>query len=296
MSGRKKEVNMSDLLRPPWSIRNQRDPAAEEAFQALGPDIPEGLHSYLTDFIQIWFGDESFASRHRTVNRGRAQMLGAHLNCDPPLDYLDDFVGWAAANDDRLLDVIDFALGLGKNSQAVMTLMAAFDISRSSLRVVIDSENGGAMLEHAQPPELTDLVERAGRSGHTAAVHLRKAWELCFRRDEPDFTAAAHEAVRAVESASIGVVAPTAHKPSLGQIISDMRAKPSKWVTGLEGADSSVEAVIAMMKMVWDSDKRARHGQPDQKVDVGQAECEMVLHTAAVLVHWFTDEDYIRRV
>ena len=40
------------------------------------------------------------------------------------------------------------------------------------------------------------------------------------------------------------------------------------------------------MRMIWKS--HLRHGNANEPLDVSVETCEMLVHTAAVLVHWFT--------
>lgn len=283
---------MSGVVRPPWSVRKLRDPDAEAAFHALGPEVPAGLHSTLTDFVRAWFCDNSYRGAGMLI-RDRAKGLCRRTGKKLPLDATKEFLDTLADDQELLLNAVDYALKQPDDMTEVRDLMSALRESRSSLSVGIRGDT--ACLEYAQPPELSEIVESAGSLTPTAATHLRRAWELCFRREEPDHNAAAAEAVRAVEAASADVVIPDDGKPTMGKIISAMKDNATKWETGLEGVDEPVGTIIAMMELVW-STKGARHGKPGKRRNVEQAECEMVLHTAAVLVHWFTDDDYLWKV
>ncbi len=65
-----------------------------------------------------------------------------------------------------------------------------------------------------------------------------------------------------------------------------VEAKPEKWTTVFESSDAgSLETVISMMQMMWKG--HLRHGNPEEPIDVSTEQCEMIVHTAALLVHWF---------
>jgi len=70
-------------------------------------------------------------------------------------------------------------------------------------------------------------------------------------------------------------------------MIAAMEAKPTKWATDLTSPDlDGVGTVIGMMKAVWKG--HLRHGNPSEPLDVPAERCEMIVHSAALLVHWFT--------
>ena len=92
------------------------------------------------------------------------------------------------------------------------------------------------------------------------------------------------EAVAAIEVAAKPVVSPNNQKVTLGTLIRDMKAKPSKWDTDSE-ADADVDKVIAIMDMVWTG--HYRHGDDSKPVNVSPEGAEMIVQLSALLVHWF---------
>lgn len=66
-----------------------------------------------------------------------------------------------------------------------------------------------------------------------------------------------------------------------------MESKPTKWQTDLGlPASEDITMVIGMMKTVWKG--HPRHGNPDELIDVSSERCEIIVHSAALLVHWFS--------
>lgn len=138
---------------------------------------------------------------------------------------------------------------------------------------------------YRQPPEITELVENVTSDRSRASEHLRRAWSLGFSREaEPN--AACIEAVKAIEAAAKSTIEPNNSRATLGTMIKAMENKPIKWQTdlGSPGSDD-LKTIIGMMKMLWKGHQR--HGNPDDPIEVSGERCEMVVHSAALLVHWF---------
>ena len=54
------------------------------------------------------------------------------------------------------------------------------------------------------------------------------------------------------------------------------------------GTDRDIDAVIAMMKMIWTG--HYRYGNVSAPIEVSPAAAEMIVHQASLLVHWFQSE------
>ena len=140
-------------------------------------------------------------------------------------------------------------------------------------------------LGYRQPQEIRELAEDAISDRSRASEHLRRAWLSAFSR-EADLNAACIEAVKAIESAARGIIEPNNSRATLGSMIRAMESKPTKWQTDLGSSGSEdLKTIIGMMKMVWKG--HPRHGNPDDLIDVSLERCEMIVHSAALLVHWF---------
>ena len=147
---------------------------------------------------------------------------------------------------------------------------------------------GAHQLGYRQPPEISELVEYATSDRSRAYEHLRRAWLSAFSR-EPDLNAACIEAVKAIESAARGIIEPNNSRPTLGTMIKAMKNKPAKWQTDMRAPDSEdIKTIINMMKTVWKGHMHLRHGNPDEPIDVSSEQCEMIIHSAALLAHWFS--------
>ena len=272
--------------RPPWSRRQKREDI--DQFFILRDGIPDGLMNSLMDFVGAYFTD-SYA-----VSFSRIEHLARLVERKLPRDnhrLLEMFY----QDEELLLDAIDHALrypdqrnrSLNDPSpvKAAETLKAHLDDARSIYDVFL-VEGVEYELGYRQPPQITELIEAVTSNRTRAAEHLRRAWSLAFSR-EPDLNSACVEATKAIEAAARDTVEPKNPRATLGTMIAAMENKPAKWTTDFATSGSnSMETIIGMMKMVWRG--HLRHGNPNDPIDVTSERCEMIVHTAAVLVHWFT--------
>ena len=269
--------------RPPWSQRQTAEDI--EQFFVLRDGVPQGLLGPLIGILEEYYGD--------SLN-GPARVAHLAVLTDRALSP-NHLLHFAKGDLELLLDAVDHALHypdldgpvllLGHDPAALAKAVKSFlDDARSVYTV---DHRGGLTYELAwrQPPELTELVEQATSDGSRAADHLRRAWSHAFAR-EPKPTEACLDAVKAVEAAARPTIEPNNSKATLGKMIKVMEQKPQKWISSCPADAGSVETVAAMMRMMWKS--HLRHGNPDEPLDVPVETCEMLVHTAAVLVHWFT--------
>ena len=270
--------------RPPWSQRQTAE--SIEQFFVLKDGVPDSLRNSLYRvFLEYFFaGDYPRSARIAKFERITGQALPDHPN-----DLKHAF--WVS--DDLLLDAIDHALqysgaepwsGDTESARLAPTVKSYLDDARSVYTV---DHRGGLTYELAwrQPPEITELVEQATSERSRAAEHLRRAWSHAFAR-QPKPTDACLDAVKAVEAAARSTIEPNNSKATLGTMIKAVEQKPQKWTTSCPTDAASVETVAAMMRMIWKA--HLRHGNPNKPLDVTVETCEMLVHTAAVLVHWFT--------
>ena len=75
-------------------------------------------------------------------------------------------------------------------------------------------------------------------------------------------------------------------KQTLGTMIRDVAAKPSKWdFVIIDGAVGGVDTVLAMMRMLWDG-QTSRHGGVNPTRDETDDEAKAAVHFAATLVQF----------
>lgn len=274
--------------RPPWSIRKKN--GSMEDFYTLREGIPDGLQNSLVGFLSRHFTYDNYTRADRVEHLAR--ITGRLL----PRDGYD-FLTELFADEELLFDAIDHALAYPDRDvqqpwEAAREMKSYLDESRHVYDVIQLGKNEYE-LGFRQPPELSSVIEDVTSNRSRASEHLRRAWSLGFSRDA-DPNNACIEATKAVEAAAKDTITPNDQLATLGRMIGEMKAKPEKWFTdlGSPGSDDLM-TVIGMMKMMWDG--QLRHGNPDEPLDVSVEQCQMIVHTAAILVHWF-QSGRVRRV
>ncbi|MFP5316678.1 MAG: hypothetical protein ACLGI2_00075 [Acidimicrobiia bacterium] len=272
------------MIRPPWSKRQNDHEIAN--FFVLREGVPDGLLTSLTEFVvSVFYVHDEFMGGfqpNREVINHFARITDHYLP-----GYPDDAVQQFQEDRELLLDAVDFAVGrLNPESYRTTEIVAKLTLQLAEARsaYVLGRDGAGQWeLQHRQPEGLTALVAEATSGTDRASEHLRRSWSKAFGRS-PDPNGACVEAVAAIEVAARPVVSPTNMRATLGTMIRDMKAKPSKWSTHSE-ADEDIETVISMMDMVWTG--HYRHGNDSKPIDVTNVGAEMIVPVAALLVHWF---------
>ena len=245
----------------------------------LREGVPDGLQGSLLEIVYAYYG-RSPKGPTRVAHLARLTDRALH-EPDNLLDVVED-------DHELLLDAVDHALSypnLDHDPEPLAEAVKSFLDDARSAYDVTEADWPRFELTWRQPPEITELVEQATSARSRAADHLRRAWSHAFAR-EPKPTEACLDAVKAVEAAARPTIEPNNDKATLGTMIKAVEQKPQKWTTSCPAGAGSVETVAAMMRMIWKA--HLRHGNANEPLDVPVETCEMLVHTAAVLVHWFT--------
>ena len=277
--GRTRETETRVTPRPPLSKRQTQE--SIEEFFVLREGVPDGLRNSLLGVF-----DDYFIRRGR-VDVERTEHLARLTKRELP-QYAGSLRELVSDDPDLLLDAIDHALQFPRPDPdpygLLERVMSYLDDAGSALRVV-QLDGSKCELALRQPPELTEIVAKVTSDRSRASDHLRRAWSHAFAR-QPDPSAACIEAAKAVEAAALATIEPNNRRATLGTMLKAMEAKPEKWTTVFESSDAgSLETVISMMRMIWKG--HLRHGNPKEPIDVSTEQCEMIVHTAALLVQWF---------
>ncbi len=137
-------------------------------------------------------------------------------------------------------------------------------------------------------PAAQDAVELVVSAKDKAAELIGTAWRAIYGR-EPNPTDGFNRAVKAVEAVACPVIVPDDKGATLGRAIGELRANKTRVATVFRsprGTDP-VDAVLAMMQLVWTNNYARHAADPSVPLDVTQAEAEAALHVAVTLVHWF---------
>ncbi|WP_406350893.1 hypothetical protein OHB56_40855 [Streptomyces sp. NBC_01635] len=132
-------------------------------------------------------------------------------------------------------------------------------------------------------------VEAGVSKAQTAADHLRAAFSEAYGI-KPDPSAAYSRAIKAVEAVANPLFLPNEAEPTLGKVRSHLdqgRHKYEMAIADRKGAPAGIDAVVAMISLLWHG-QRDRHEGGPTSAPVPQEAAETAVHTAAVLVHWIS--------
>jgi hypothetical protein len=161
--------------------------------------------------------------------------------------------------------------------------------------VLLDSPAFQYGLERRVDEAVAEAARHVIAESGKAGKHLGLAWRAAYGVN-PNPTEAYWESVRAVEAAGKPIVSPNSDITTLGTMIRDMAAAPTKWRMTMhpkvdpkqpKAAVDPIETLIAMMRLLWKS-HTDRHGTPDENVEVSEPEAVGALHLAVTLVQWFS--------
>lgn len=277
-----------------WQRLSERMKGAHA--EPLGP--VEGLPDYLMGPVLLWVEQVLSVSDGYSTIRGQRddalRLLQLHFRLSPPLDWtghdraLPDLLSRMRKDEELALDVVDWGLHVLDAVQPYnkWDLVGALDpylVAGGSVWEVARTADGEAfqLARRAVGPVREAIA--ALTPSDRAHQHMLTAWGKLVGRD-PDPSAAYREAIRAVEAAGKPVISPNNSLTTLGTMIRDVRAKPSKWVTTL----GEIDVVLRMMEIVWKG-QHDRHGTDNDKAPLHatQEEADAAVHTCLTLVRLF---------
>lgn len=275
----------SDVVpRPPLSVRS--DPDRLASFEALHDGVPtwmlEGVKTWVSDIL----GRVTLSDRAERVLwleqclRIRLKRSGVTDRGREPLGIYDLF---NRMNEEGFaLDVLDLCLGADWCFEGqARRLDDILERSGSLWMVGIDKDDRYCLLKRVDPIAQSAATAEMRADGN-AAMHLRSAWASAYGRN-PNPTVAYSEAVKAIEAAAKPTISPRDAAATLGKMNRSIRDGPTKWTVAL----GEIATIETLMSTVWDN-QRDRHGtDTDASRDITQAEAEVAVHFAILLVHLF---------
>lgn len=132
-------------------------------------------------------------------------------------------------------------------------------------------------------------VEAGASKAQTAADHLRAAFSEAYGIS-PNPSAAYSRAIKAVEAVANPLFLPNSPEPTLGTVRSHLEQGGHKYemvIADRTGAPAGIDAVLAMISLLWHG-QRDRHEGGPSSAPITQEAAEAAVHTAAILVHWIS--------
>lgn len=265
-------------------------------------DAPsEGIPNWLKKSLEDWV-EAQITDSHGGPDRGKLQTIERALKSSLDWSYGETsakivLLQTRASSPDDYLELIDAILYDLSGTVEADELSEILNHGGSTWTVVPRDDGPHHYhfgLERRIEPVVADAAREVMSSAAKAGQHLRIAWHAVYGR-APKPTEAYWESVRAVEAAGKPIVSPTNDGTTLGTMINDLSAAPSKWRMTLQpkaGVDP-IQTLMSMMRLLWKS-HTDRHGTPDESVDVSEAEATAAVYLAVTLVQWFSAGSVVR--
>lgn len=250
---------------------------AQRSLEDPYEDVPLHLRQPLWNWIQGCFERD----------HERLQQLAIDLRMHLPVgrfnEQVDFFLQHSNEDEEFMLDLVEAILYRYRwDDQRAMGLANLLQEANSAY-VVKKAWDG---LEERVTPGVKELVREAvDAAGGSAGDHLATAWNAAYGRSS-DPVKAYSEAIKAVEAALAPHISPQNGKQTLGTMIRDISAKPSKWTFEIPpGNGGAVEAILSVMKTLWEG-QSSRHGGLQTTRSESLTEARAALHFAAALVQF----------
>lgn len=254
---------------------------AQRQLETPHEDVPP----HLADSLWTW-------TSRKIENPGVIQRLALDMRVsleNNPFTYrpyaLDEIEQLCREDAHLFLDVVEWVLATSEGSFDVReyrTLNAMLAAANSAYSVRADMRG----LEMRTTPEVQAEVQAVVDSASgSPGLHLAEAWNQAYSR-RADPVKSYSESIKAAEAALASVVSPQNPKQTLGTMIRDVAAKPSKWKFAIaDGNVSGVDTILQMMRMLWDG-QTSRHGGIGHTRAETVEEAQAAVHLAATLVQF----------
>jgi hypothetical protein len=263
-----------------WTPGNRRAKRElEDPYEGIPAHLEQPLWSWFQGGFEAFFGDPD----------ERVKMLAIDLRIAVPAGTLAQKIVLfrAACKQDHefLLDLVEAMLERYKWDTGRALDLRDLLTEANSAYAVNETWDG---LEQRVVPGVKELIREVADSAHDSpGDHLTSAWSEAYGRNA-DPVKAYSEAIKAVEASLALRISPQNGKQTLGSMIRDVSAKPTKWKFAIpDGSTSHVEIVVQMMRMLWEG-QTSRHGGLDSTRDETLEEARAALHIAASLVQFGT--------
>jgi hypothetical protein len=184
------------------------------------------------------------------------------------------------------LQIADYLLAYGGHGGADR-LDDVLQRSRSLYQV--GTRAGRPGLTRRVPLGVKENADALFASSGQAGIRLAKAWEALYGVS-PDSSKSYGLAIKAVEDVAIPLVSPTNSRASLGTLITQMRDQRNWSLPMLREHDdvNSGDALLNMMRLLWNGQHDRHGGQPSAPGDVTFEEAQVAVSLAVNIVQLFS--------
>jgi hypothetical protein len=269
----------------PLSARNTKDTRFD------GPE--QGLPDYFLASICEWLSAR-FAVQEpygvTTIDGNLLRTVQVVLRMDPPLDWrngtegaFSSLLGHVYGDREFALDLLDLLVSFCDDTAAA-ALNAMLTMGGSEWEVTNIGGPERSLTKRTLGP-VGDVIDQLRPVSERAHAHLTISWSKLAGRN-PDPSASYREAVKAIEAVAKPAVLPNDDLATLGKVIGELRANPSRWQFVLE--PDGAGGIADMCDLVWKG-QLDRHGtdNADAPLQVSQREADAAFHIALCLVRIF---------
>jgi hypothetical protein len=262
---------------------------ARQAIEEPYEDVPDHLVREIWDWVQ----SAIVSMRSESETQIRLRMISVELRLVlPGREWTDifDALGRKCFDDRSLmLDVVELVLERLDPWVSKPDVLAAVLVAGNSAYAVRDDGHG---LELRLAVGVRNAItETARHATGSAGEHLTAAWNAAYGR-KTDAPKAYSESIKAVEAATARLVSPNNAKQTLGTMIRDVSAKPSKWKFAVADANGDgVATILRMMRILWDG-QTSRHGGLVSTRSETIVEARAAVHIAVALVQFATSKAF----
>ncbi len=249
--------------------------------EPLREDCPPFLEFALREWAEPAVGD-SLTWRRIALRFGLAKH---------PAGW-DAAVGSAQLGENWWLDIVDAVLhfmALGEEPLKGYEIADLNEILLDAGSAWEVSETADALQRRVDPTVKQSQArakETAEKSGRLAASErLQKAWAAVYGR-HPDPGTAYRHAVAAVEDVACPLLLPQDPGPTLGKVRAHLQQSAHKYtmvISDSSGAPASIDAVTALVGLLWHG-QRDRHEGGPTSTPISQEAAEQAVHIACLLV------------
>jgi hypothetical protein len=186
----------------------------------------------------------------------------------------------------RPLQIADYLLAHGGHG-AADRLDGVLQRGRSLYQ--IGARAGRPGLTRRVPLGVKENADALFANSGQAGIRLAKAWEALYGVS-PDSSKSYGLAIKAVEDAAIPLVSPANSRATLGTLITQMRDQKNWSLPMLREHDdvNSGDAVLNMMRLLWNGQHDRHGGQPSAPGDVTFEEAQVAVSLAVNIVQLFS--------
>lgn len=255
--------------------------------------VPDWLLEPLWEWVLLYvFGGNTKHPGAQRYAAFTALSLEFQLNLGSSRDENSRFALLRRAVDrepDFLLSIADWALHMRYGGEA--HLRTLLDGAGSVWALAPDQKR----LTRRVLPEAQAAAERVISAGDKAAELIGSAW-LAVYGLKPNPTDGFNQAVRAVEAVACPVIIPNDGDATLGRAIGILKANKGGFSTVFQNPRNTdpVDAVLALMQLVWTNNYARHAADPSVPLHVSQEEAEAALTAAVALVTFFQRGFFVR--